>query len=169
MDVLEQRQKKGLPVFGLPNTFVGRRWLSEYSGSGDFALAHGEPRPHSSPLITVGILTKPSVGAIDVYGTLGTRLVLKERSRNDPAFQFETRDQAVIEHEMRAVPGPDAWTSPVLELDGSAHEFRRAERAEDWIAFTEVGDEWLWVHAEQPEGGSVSIVTIHDVASYLDE
>lgn len=169
MDVLEKRQKQGRPIFGLPSTFAGRRWLSEYSDSGDVALAHGEPRPHSSPLITIGIVSNPSIGWIDVYGTLGTRLLLAERARNDPAFQFETRDQAVIEREMRAVPGPDAWTSTALELDGSPHEFQRAERAGDWVAFTEVDDEWLWVHVEQPDGDPVSVVKIGDITPYLDE
>jgi len=119
-------------------------------------------------LITVGILFGSSgPGWIDVQATLGTRLLLAERSRNDPAFQFETRDQAVIERELRAFSGSEGWEFTTLDLNGSPREFLRSERGGDWMAFTEIDDEWVWVHVEQPDGTPVSIVTIHDVAPYL--
>jgi hypothetical protein len=45
-------------------------------------------------------------GWTDVHDTLGTMLMLAERSRNDPAFQYGTRDQAVIDRELSRVPVP---------------------------------------------------------------
>ncbi len=164
---LSQRQRDGRPIFGLPNSFTGYRWLSE-EGSDGCALAHGRSRPDPSPLITIGVQGGTHAaergGYVDIYGTLATRLLLAERSQNDPAFQHGTRNQEVIERELASVPGPEVWEPITIELDGAPAEFRRCERSGDWIAFRDLGDgECLWVHIEQPDGVPVSIVTISDV------
>ena len=106
-------------------------------------------------------------GYVDVYDTLATLLVLAERSRNDPAFQTATRDQAAIEREMKSLPGPDAWKPTILELNGTPSGFLRCERGGDWIAFRDLGGECLWVHAEQPDGTPFAIVAISDITPYL--
>jgi hypothetical protein len=166
-----RRHQDGRPVFGLPGSFTGRRWLSQ-EGSDDFGLAHGEPRPDQAPLITVGVLGRTDVdengGRVDVYGTLGTYLLLAERSRNDPAFQYESRDQDAIVRALGSVGGPEEWEPITIELDGAPAEFRRCERCGDWIAFRDLGGECLWVHVEQPNGEPVSIVTLNDITPYLD-
>lgn len=169
---LIQRHRDGRAIFGLPNSVTGHRWLSE-EGTDGFALAHGKSRPDPSPLITIGVQDGTNAaergGYVDIYGTLATRLLLAERSRNDPAFQHGTRDQEVIERELAFLPGPDAWEPTTIELDEAPAEFLRCERAGDWIAFRDLGDgECLWVHVEQPDGVPVSIVTISDIAPYLD-
>ena len=53
---------------------------------------------------------------VDIHDTLGTILTLSERSRNDPAFQHESRDQAVIERALNAVPGREAWRPFEIEV-----------------------------------------------------
>jgi len=88
--------------------------------------------------------------------------------RNDPALQHETRDQAAIERELAAVPGPEAWRPTAIDLDGIPTVFQRQDRAGDWIAFREFGDECVWVHVEQPSDAPVALVTVTDIAPYLD-
>ena len=169
---LIQRHRDGRQIFGLPNSFAGHRWLSE-EGSDGFALAHGRSRPDPSPLITIGVQGGTRADErgsyVDIYDTLATRLLVAERSRNDPAFQHGTRDQETIERELASVPGPDTWKPNPIVVDGMPVEFLRCERAGDWIAFRDLGDgECLWVHVEQPDSAPVSIVTISDITPYLD-
>lgn len=171
VSALKQRLHDRRPIFGLPAEVSGRRWVARDGGPGDLALAHGEARPHASPLITVGTLRhrfdRQDV-RVDVHDTLGTFLMLAERSRNDPAFQHATRDSAVIERKTEAVQGPDAWRPFEIDLDGVPTPFQRLDRGDDWIAFHDFGDECLYVHAEQPDGSPVSIVTLTDITSYED-
>jgi hypothetical protein len=165
----EQRFRDQRPIFGLPRHFSGRRWVSGDGGPDNLALAHGEPRPHSSPLIVVGMMrTRFENSRVDVHDTLGTMLMLAERSRNDPAFQYATRDQAVIEHELSNVPCPDTWQPSEIEVDGISRPFSRLDRGDDWIAFCDLEDEILYLHAQQPNGSSLSVVTITDITPYKD-
>jgi hypothetical protein len=167
---LIRRHQEGRPIFGLPVSFTGQRWLSR-DGSDDFGLAHGKSRPDPEPLITIGLLGGAKLedrgGHIDVHDTLGTFLLLAERSRNDPAFQHGTRDQDAIERAMALVPGPEAWQPTLIEVDGVPAEFLRCGRDSDWIAFRDLGGECLWIHAQQPDGTPISIVTINDITPYL--
>ena len=123
---IEARVRDGRPIFGLAPDVPGSRWISASGGADDLTLAHGEPRPDPSQLVRVGVLGHHSDGnpafERDVYRTLGQLLMLAERSRNDPAFQHETRDGAVIERETRAVPGPEAWSPCEIEIDGVAKD-----------------------------------------------
>lgn len=170
-DQLMRRQQEGRPIYGLPSSFTGRRWLLR-EGVEDFGLAHGDPRPSPLPLITVGVLGGTDLDergwGIDVYGTLGNFLLLAERSRNDPAFQYETRDREAIEKALASVPGPDEWVPTTIALDGAALTFMRCERGGDWIAFRDLGGECVWVHAEQPDGANISLVSLDEVTPYLD-
>lgn len=167
MNGLEQRFRDQRPILGLPASFCGRRWVASDGGPDNLTLAHGEPRPDSSPLIVVGVMrTRSGNGWVDVHDTLGTMLMLAERARNDPAFQHATRDRAAIELELSRVPGPEAWRSSELEVDGVARPAWRLERGGDWIAFCDLGDECLYLHAEQPDGSPLSLVTITDTAQY---
>ncbi len=168
---LTRRHREGRPLFGLPGTFTGRRWLAR-EGADDLGLAHGDPRPSPSPLITVGVLGGTDLDqrglGIDVYGTLGNFLLLAERSRNDPSFQHATRDQEAIVTALDSVPGRDAWTPTTIEVDGVPLPFLRCERGGDWIAFHDLAGECVWVHVEQPNGEAVSLVTLDDVTPYLE-
>jgi hypothetical protein len=166
---LEQRFRDQRPIFGLPQHFPGRRWVSGDGGPDDVALAHGEPRPDSSPLIVVGMMrTRFENSSVDVHDTLGTTLMLAERSRNDPAFQYATRNQALIEHEIARVPGPEAWQPTEIEVDGVSRPASRLDRGDDWIAFCELEDEIVYLHAQQPDGSPLSVVTITDITPYQD-
>lgn len=168
MRALEQRFRDQRQVFGLPRHWPGRRWVSRDGGPDDLALAHGEPRPHSSPLIVVGMmLTRYGENSrVDVHNTLGTMLMLEECSRNDAAFQHATRDQAVIDRELASIPGPDVWRPSEIDVDGVARPFARLDRGEDWIAFCDLEAECIYVHAQQPDGLSISVVTITDFTPY---
>jgi hypothetical protein len=170
VDALSRRWRDGRPVYGLSPSFQGRRWVSSDSEADDFALAHGEPRPDPSPLVTVGVMATRlrEHSWVDVHNTLGTILMLAERSRNDPAFRPATRDQTAIDRELSAVPGPEGWHPATIELDGVATLFERQDRAGDWIAFRELENECLWVHVEQPNGSPVSIVSLADISVYLE-
>ena len=170
VDGLSQRWSDGRPVFGLSPEFEGRRWVSRDGGPDDLALAHGEPRPDRAPLITVGVLRTrlDEHSWIDVHNTLGIILMLAEPSRNDRAFQHETRDQAAIDRELAAVPGPADWNPTTIELDGVSRPFQQLDRGGDWIAFWDLGNECVWVHAEQPNDASICIVTLADITVYLD-
>jgi hypothetical protein len=167
---LIRRHQDGRPIFGLPDSFIGRRWLSQ-EGTDGFGLAHGESRPDPGPLTTIGVLggTEPDErgGYTDVYDTLATSLLLAERARTAAAFQHPTRDQEVIDRELASLPGPEAWEPITLEIDGASAEFLSCGRAGDWIAFRDLGGECVWVHVEQPDGAPVSIVTISDITPYL--
>ena len=169
MDGLTQRWSAGRPIFGLPPAFGVRRWVS-IDGPDDLALAHGEPRPDSSALITVGVTRtrQDEHSWIDVHNTLGIHLMLAERSRNDPAFRHETRDQATIDRELAAVPGPAVWSPATIELDGISRPFQQLGRGGDWTAFRDLGNECVWVHAEQPDDAPISVVTLADITAYLD-
>jgi hypothetical protein len=103
---------------------------------------------------------------IDIHNTLATILMLEERSRNDPAFQPATRDQAAIERELLNPPGPDAWRPSEIEVNGVSRPFARLDQGDDWIACCDVEDECLYVHAQQPNGSSLSLVTITDITPY---
>jgi hypothetical protein len=105
---------------------------------------------------------------VDIHDTLGTILMLAERTRNDPEFHHATRDQAAIVRELAAVPGREPWRPFEIEIDGVPKPFQRQDRAGDWIAFHDLGDECLYVHVEQPDGAAVSIVTVSDVTRYED-
>jgi hypothetical protein len=103
---------------------------------------------------------------VDVHDTLGTMLMLQERARIDPAFQHATRDQAVIERELLTVPSPDAWRPSEIDVDGVSRRFARLNRGDDWIAFRDLGDECLYVHAQQPNDSPLTVVTITDITPY---
>jgi hypothetical protein len=171
-NAVAQRHEEGRAIFGLPSSFRGHRWLSR-EGTDSFALAHGEPRPDPGQLITIGVQggTNPDERGryVDIYGTLATQLLLAERSRNDSAFQYETRNQELIDAAFASLPGPEVWEPTTIDLDGGPAEFLRCERGGDWIAFRDIGDgECLWVHVEQPDNSPVSIITIDDIAPYLN-
>jgi hypothetical protein len=169
-----RRLRDGKPIFGLPPGFTGERWLSS-DGSNQFGLSHAHHGPDTFPLIDVGMLDDTAVdtsagpGYVEIYGTLGTMLVLAERSRNDPAFQYATRDQIAIDRELRSVPGPEAWMPTTIELDGSPVQFLRLDRAGDWIAFHDFGNDCVWIHAQQPEGKPIAIVTLAHAGDYLND
>lgn len=168
---VEARLHDGRPIFGLAPDLPGRRWVSRAGGPDDLALAHCELRPHSPELVSIGVLGHRSDdrpdSSIDVYETLGVMLMIAERSRNDPAFQHQTRDAAVIERETRAVPGAEAWSPCEIEIDGVAKTFQRQDRGDDWIAFHDLGTECVYLHLEQPDGYPVAIVTLTDVTPYM--
>jgi hypothetical protein len=167
---IAQRQRDGLPIYGLPVSFTGQRWLSSY-GTDSFELSHAESGPDTFPLIKVGLIGTTRVdnygGYYDMYSTLSSDLLLSERSRNDPAFQYETRDQEVIDRMLSSVPGREVWESTTIEIDGRPEEFLRQDRGSDWIAFRELGGECVWVHVEESDGTPVSIVTLSDITAYL--
>jgi hypothetical protein len=158
-----------MPVYGLPASFTGQRWVSSYGG-GSFELAHAQNGPETYPLIKVGLMLttiNKYGGYYDVYATLSSDLLLSERSRNDPAFQYETRDQSVINRVLASVPGPEAWKPTTIEIDGRSERFLRQNRADDWIAFRELGGETIWIHVEESDGAAVPLVTLDDVNAYL--
>lgn len=165
-----ERHRAGRSIFGLPRSFSGLRWTSRAGGVDDLALAHGNPRPDPEPLIVVGVmLVRYDDGSrVDIHNTLGTILMLEERSRNDPAFQPGTRDQTVIERELQAVPGPEAWRDTEIEVDGRLLRFKRLDRGEDWIAVHDRGDERLYVHSQQGTSQPIAVETITEVDAYLD-
>jgi hypothetical protein len=133
-------------------------------------LAHGNPRPDPGPLMEVGVTRKRSSenSWVDVYDWMGRTLIVAERSRNDPAFQFETRDQAIIDRELASVPGPDAWQPATLEIDGVRSRVQRLERNGDWVAIYDLGEEWLHIHVQQPDSRPVAVTTITDITPYLE-
>jgi hypothetical protein len=95
-------------------------------------------------------------------------LMLAERSRNDPAFQHRTRDPEVIDRELRSIPGPEAWKPTTIELDGRSEEFLRLDRNGDWIAFHDFGNDCVWIHVQEPDDYPVTIVTLNEIADYLN-
>jgi hypothetical protein len=171
--LFSRRQRDGKPIFGLPSCFTGQRWLSS-DGTNQFGLSHAQLGLGTFPLTDVGMLDDTAVetgvghGYIDVYGTLGTMLILAERSRSDPAFQYETRDQAVIDRELSSVPGPEDWKPTTIELDGRPERFLRLDGDGDWIAFHDFGNDCVWIHAQQPDGEHVAIAALVDVTGYLN-
>jgi hypothetical protein len=170
MGGLIDRQQAGRPMFGLPPSFPGLRWTSRDGGADDLGLAHGWPRPDPSPLIVVGVMAaRFGRLTVDIYDSLGTFLILAERARNDPGFQYETRDHAAIDRALSAIPGREAWHPTRIRLDGVRRSFELLVRNGDWIAVHDLGDEWLWVHIEQSDSevNATEIVTITDIASYL--
>ncbi len=106
--------------------------------------------------------------SVDVHDWMGRALIVSERSRNDPAFQFESRDQAVIDRELASVPGPDAWQPATLGIDGVPCRVQRLEREGDWVAIYDLGEEWLHVHVQEPDSRPVALTTITDIAPYID-
>jgi hypothetical protein len=171
--LFNRRHRDGEPIFGLPPSFTGERWLSS-DGTNQFGLSHAQFGPATLPLTDVGMLDDTAVdtrighGHVEVYGTLGTMLMLAERSRNDPAFQYQTRDQEVIERALRSIPGPEAWKPTTIELDGRPEEFLRLDLNGDWIAFHDFGKDCVWIHAQQRDDAPVAIVTLTDISEYLD-
>ena len=69
---------------------------------------------------------------------------------------------------MMVLPGPAAWNPTTIELDGISRPFQQLDRGGDWIAFPDLGNECVWVHAAQPDGASISVVTLADITAYLD-
>lgn len=102
------------------------------------------------------------------HDTLGAILTLSERSRNDPAFQHESRDQAVIERALNAVPGREAWRPFEIEVDRTRRGFERQDVGGDWIAVHNLGDEYLYVHAQHAGSEVISVATIADITPYVD-
>ena len=166
---LTERQQAGLPIFGLGPEFVGARWVSQ-GGADSVVLAHGNPRPDPGPLVEVGVIRKrySENSYVDIHDWMGRTLIVAERSRNDPAFQFETRDQAAIDRALASVPGPDGWQPATLEIDGAPSRVQRLERDGDWVAIYDLGEEWLHVHIQQPDLRPVAVTTITDITPYLD-
>jgi hypothetical protein len=167
-DVLIERHQAGRPIFGLGPEFEGARWISQ-GGADDLVLAHGNPRPDTDPLVQVGVTRKrhSEHSWVDIHHTMAVELMLAERSRNDPAFQAETRDQTVIERELGSVPGPDACQPALFEIDGAARQVQRLERDGDWVAIYDLGDEWLHIHVQQPNSRPLAVATIADITPYL--
>lgn len=168
MDALERRLHDCRPVFGLSPSFSGRRWISRDGGPDDLALAHGEPRPDPSPLIVVGVMSirQAERSVVDIHDSLGTMLVMEELTRSDPAFQQTTRDQGAIEHALRHIPGPDAWRPSAIEIDEVYRSCARLDGRDDWIAFTDLQDEVLYVHVQNPDGSTFALTTITEIGSY---
>jgi hypothetical protein len=166
---LTERQQAGLAIFGLGAEFEGPRWISQ-GGAGHVVLAHGNPRPDPGPLVEVGVIPKrrSENSWVDVHDWMGRTLIVAERSRNDPAFQFETRDQAIIDRELASVPGPAAWQPATLEINGAPCRVQRVERNGDWVAIYDLGEEWLHVHVQQPDSRPVTVTTITDITPYLE-
>ena len=166
---LTERQQAGLPIFGLGPKFEGARWISQ-GGADSVALAHGNRRPDPGSLVEVGVTRKrySDNSWVDIHDWLGRGLVVAERSRNDPAFQFETRDQAIIDSQLASVPGPDAWQPATLEIDRVPFRVQRLERDGDWVAIHDLGEEWLHVHVQQPDSRPLAVTTITNITPYLE-
>jgi hypothetical protein len=123
-------------------------------------------------LIVVGVMAArfgPRL-TVDIYDSLGTILILAERARDDPGFQHATRDQGAIDRALAAVPGREAWQPGRILVDGVPRAFELLVRDSDWIAVHDLGDEWLYVHTQQSDGGmtATEIETIADIAPYLE-
>jgi len=106
-------------------------------------------------------------GYYDVYSTLSSQLLLSERSMNDPAFQYETRDQEAIERALYSLPGREAWRLTSIEIDGRPKEFMRQDRGTHWVAFHDLGGECILIHVEESDETPISIATIGDSTVYL--
>lgn len=148
-----------------------RRRVGSYSSGGEvyFGLAHGEAPPHPGPLVTIGPMSVQGEGggSYEPFSTFANLLVLSERSRNEPAFQSEMQAREVIKRTFeRLDPHADRY-GVEIQVDGSRLEFQKCEPGEDWVAFRQIGDEYLWLHVEQPDGSPISIVTTYDITAYL--
>jgi hypothetical protein len=74
----------------------------------------------------------------------------------------------VIESALNAVLGREAWRPFEIEVDRTRRGFERQDVGGDWIAVHNLGDEYLYVHAQHAGSEVISVATIADITPYVD-
>lgn len=166
MSALESVIQSGLTAYGVPGA-AGPRQISEW-GTHGFVITYGTDKYR----IDVGVLRKRLPieqegphGEVDVYDTLGTRLIHARHQQVadgvSPAEWF-----AALEH---SLPPREAWSVQVITVNGDAVSFLHLAEGDHWIAFTEIGDAWLYVHSYGHQSGGIRLASIDDLPSHLTQ
>ena len=151
---LIQQLASKLTWYGLDESFRGTRWIATYGENPD-RIELGHARPPADQRLYVGVMDKAirdaMFGVVDIQDTLAT-ILSSARGRITNGESFTSSD----------------WREVSIDVDHKAREFQRVEAAPDWVAHSDEGEYWLYIHVF---GGFADPISIVRVAweDYFDE
>jgi len=117
--------------------------------------------------VIVGFLAEPERGSIDIFDTVGRRLVIAE-AEDEVALRgdYEALQRGTL-NVLARTPKADSWGTTHLNCCGRAKEFRSFALEDAWAAFAPLNRAWLYVRSRGADISDVSIVPVTDLAPYL--
>jgi hypothetical protein len=146
-ELVERFRAAPLPLYGLPPSWSGPRYLGGLQGRGAgrelittaLSLGHGDPVVDHGPQLRVEVRAEqdgPEQAAADLVGNAG--------GRPDPA-----------------------WSQVAILVDGLPATFAWLAEGRDWVAYAELEDRALVLQAHDLPVDGVELVRITDLEPYI--
>ena len=153
-------ERVSFPLYGLPSSWEGARWVGGWGGDSFYSLAHGGP---DSPVLRVGSFSVSGWRIEDIEIGIATQVDLL-LDRPDPSPEDWLR---VMMDLVSALP----WEEVTLPVDGELVPFRILRNGSAWEARS-MSDEIRVVLDGRFGGGfpidEVTLVRITDAQPYLE-
>jgi hypothetical protein len=164
-----------LPLYGLDDRFMGRRWVASWDGDlRHLVLAHGYEDGEDRVDVGVASWPPPPDAAssflgrrwVDVETTLATELFFAGFEPPENAREDEVRDLLCGLWAEAKQAGRGVWAPASLWVDRDAHSARRLDHDGHWMAHTRLGDVILYVLSRGAPIDALRLVRLTDPARY---
>jgi hypothetical protein len=160
------------PLYGLPTSWTGGRFVGGYGG-GDKArlvsnieLGHGDPTTASSPELRVqtAIPDNPEQLELDDLA----RSLDHTATRPPPDLQPEAFARWEAERCRGEAPTAEPnWAHLSIAVDGRPVRFHYLSQGDSWVARARAGDIWVTLSARNFPIDGIELVTVEDVEPYI--
>lgn len=151
-----------LPLYGLDQTWTGRRWIGGHGSSSgrttQITLAHGDAWAEDSPLVRVETAVLDGGMVPEAHAARGlARKLFHDTGEHLPAIRDTFRSDDPLA----------AWDEVGLNVDGEVVTFHALFSEPYWVAVREAGDCLVSIEARHAHPNLVYLVKIQDIEPYL--
>lgn len=153
-----------LPLYGLDETWTGRRWIGGHGSSSgrmtQITLAHGDVWEEDSPLVRVETAVLDVGKVAEAHAARGlARKLFHDTDEHLPAIRETFRSDNPL----------SAWDELSLNVDAQIVTFHALFSEPYWVAFREEGGCLISVEARHTRPNSVHLVKIDHIEPYLGD
>jgi hypothetical protein len=161
------------PLFGLPESWLGRRWVGTMSSTPhrwrrdavrSIGLSHTPPRVQKTPCLVVQSEVPNGLDSGTDLQLVGSALLRRGVGSLDAAIaHVKERGFEIADDTERPVESTVGF-----RIDGVETEFRLLSRSDQWVAFHARDDVFISVIGYRFDLSEVELVTISDPGPYLE-
>jgi hypothetical protein len=161
------------PVFGLDDSWSGRRWISGWGGSGDnvdhLELAHGDVYDPDAPVVRIETrwTTADPEGDVNTFEPHVRRVVaraLVERLWHETGTYLDATSST-----FQGEDPTGQWDVLRLDVDNEPRRFSALQVGTQWVALATVGRAVLGLQVRNIPPSEMKLVSIDHPTEYLDD